>query len=239
MKHLNEIYSASKIAIKQNVSHQNTCIGTPKFNCEIEKNFNKLFIQLKQVFPAITALIKTQIDLDEFKNQWLLAFKENGITTLRQFEIGMKKARQQSTPFVPSPGQFISWCKEGEASGMGLPTVAQVMREFNKYSAEIGFSCQTAEQFPWSHPVMYWIVTDLRKHMRQYNQSEFEVEKRAEMLINKWAKKLSNGEVIPEIRVQLEEKKSGYGVYYCNSDAVNAMRERAREKTKRSIAENG
>lgn len=235
MKSLAEIYdNGNGLAVKAQPVDRKTYVIN-----EIEKQFNQIFIELKAVFPAITAVIKTQSDLDTFKKQWLLSFAENGITTLRQFEIGMKKARQQSTPFVPSPGQFISWCKEGEASDMGLPTVAQVMREFNKYSAEIGFSCQTAEQFPWSHPVMYWIVTDLRKHMRQYNQSEFEVEKRAEMLIKKWAKKLSNGEVIPEIRVQLEEKKSGYGVYYCNSDAVNAMRERAREKAKRSIAENG
>lgn len=235
MKSLAEIYdNGNGLAVKAQPVDRKTYVIN-----EIEKQFNQIFIELKAVFPAITAVIKTQSDLDTFKKQWLLSFAENGITTLRQFEIGMKKARQQSTPFVPSPGQFISWCKEGEASDMGLPTVAQVMREFNKYSAEIGFSCQTAEQFPWSHPVMYWIVTDLRKHMRQYNQSEFEVEKRAEMLIKKWAKKLSNGEVIPEISVQLEEKKSGYGVYYCNSDAVNAMRERAREKAKRSIAENG
>ncbi|MWP48563.1 MULTISPECIES: replication protein P [unclassified Gilliamella] len=235
MKSLAEIYdNGNGLAVKAQPVDRKTYVIN-----EIEKQFNQIFIELKAVFPAITAVIKTQSDLDTFKKQWLLSFAENGITTLRQFEIGMKKARQQSTPFVPSPGQFISWCKEGEASDMGLPTVAQVMREFNKYSAEIGFSCQTAEQFPWSHPVMYWIVTDLRKHMRQYNQSEFEVEKRAEMLINRWAKKLSNGEVIPEIRVQLEEKKPGYGVYYCNSDAVNAMRERAREKAKRSIAENG
>ncbi|MCO6556028.1 replication protein P [Gilliamella sp. BG6] len=235
MKSLAEIYdNGNGLAVKAQPVDRKTYVIN-----EIEKQFNQIFIALKAVFPAITAVIKTQSDLDTFKKQWLLSFAENGITTLRQFEIGMKKARQQNTPFVPSPGQFISWCKEGEASDMGLPTVAQVMREFNKYSAEIGFSCQTAEQFPWSHPVMYWIVTDLRKHMRQYNQSEFEVEKRAEMLINRWAKKLMNGEVIPEIRVQLEEKKSGYGVYYCNSDAVNAMRERAREKAKRSIAENG
>ncbi|MCO6549896.1 MAG: hypothetical protein J6580_04340 [Gilliamella sp.] len=235
MKSLAEIYdNGNGLAVKAQPVDRKTYVIN-----EIEKQFNQIFIALKAVFPAITAVIKTQSDLDTFKKQWLLSFAENGITTLRQFEIGMKKARQQSTPFVPSPGQFISWCKEGEASDMGLPTVAQVMREFNKYSAEIGFSCQTAEQFPWSHPVMYWIVTDLRKHMRQYNQSEFEVEKRAEMLINRWAKKLMNGEVIPEIRIQLEEKKSGYGVYYCNSDAVNAMRERAREKAKRSIAENG
>ncbi|NUF50493.1 replication protein P [Gilliamella sp. ESL0250] len=233
MKSLAEIYdNGNCLAVKAQPVDRKTYVIN-----EIEKQFNQIFIELKAVFPAITAVIKTQSDLDTFKKQWLLSFAENGITTLRQFEIGMKKARQQSTPFVPSPGQFISWCKEGEASDIGLPTVAQVMREFNKYSAEIGFSCQTAEQFPWSHPVMYWIVTDLRKHMRQYNQSEFEVEKRAEMLIKKWAKKLSNGEVIPEIRIQLEEKKSGCGVYYCNSDAVNAMRERAREKAKRS--ENG
>ncbi|MCO6547918.1 MAG: hypothetical protein J6583_09100 [Gilliamella sp.] len=237
MKSLAEIYdNGNGLAVKAQPVDRKTYVIN-----EIEKQFNQIFIALKAVFPAITAVIKTQSDLDTFKKQWLLSFAENGITTLRQFEIGMKKARQQSTPFVPSPGQFISWCKEGEASDMGLPTVAQVMREFNKYSAEIGFSCQTAEQFPWSHPVMYWIVTDLRKHMRQYNQSEFEVEKRAEMLINKWAKKLSKGDVIPEIRVQLEDKKtgSGYGVFYSHSDEVNAMRERAREKAKRSIAENG
>lgn len=237
MKSLAEIYdNGNGLAVKAQPVDRKTYVIN-----EIEKQFNQIFIELKAVFPAITAVIKTQSDLDTFKKQWLLSFAENGITTLRQFEIGMKKARQQNTPFVPSPGQFISWCKEGEASDMGLPTVAQVMREFNKYSAEIGFSCQTAEQFPWSHPVMYWIVTDLRKHMRQYNLSEFEVEKRAEMLINKWAKKLSKGDVIPEIRVQLEDKKtgSGYGVFYSHSDEVNAMRERAREKAKRSIAENG
>lgn len=237
MKSLAEIYdNCNGLAVKAQPVDRKTYVIN-----EIEKQFNQIFIELKAVFPAITAVIKTQSDLDTFKKQWLLSFAENGITTLRQFEIGMKKARQQSTPFVPSPGQFISWCKEGEASDMGLPTVAQVMREFNKYSAEIGFSCQTAEQFPWSHPVMYWIVTDLRKHMRQYNQSEFEVEKRAEMLIKKWAKKLSQGDVIPEIRVQLEDKKtgSGYGVFYSHSDEVNAMKERAREKAKRSIAGNG
>lgn len=237
MKSLNEIYTASEIGIKQNFSAKNTSIGMPKINCEIEKNFNKLFIQLKQVFPTVTALIKTQIDLDEFKNQWLLAFKENGITTLRQFEIGMKKARQQSSPFVPAPGQFVSWCKEGEASDMGLPSVAQVMLEFNRYSAEIGFSFQTAEEFPWSHPVMYWIVTDLRLHMKQYNQSLVEVEQRAALLINKWAKKLSNGEVVPKIRVQIEHKPEPvFKTQYHETQAVKDMWERIRAKRSR---ENG
>jgi len=195
---------------------------------EIETQFNKIFIDLKAVFPAITTVIKTQSDLDAFKKQWLLAFAENGITTLKQFEIGMSKARQQKNPFVPSPGQFISWCQEGTAQNLGLPTVQQVMTEFYKYSREFGYSCQTAEEFEWSYPVMYWIVTDLRKHMYQYRQSEFEIEKRAELLINKWSKKLNDGETIPEIRVQLEDKMSTAHClsFECDHPLIKKYRER-------------
>lgn len=233
MKSLTEIYdNGNGLAVKAQPVDRKTYVIN-----EIEKQFNQIFIELKAVFPAITALIKTQSDLDTFKKQWLLSFAENGINTLRQFEIGMKKARQQSTPFVPSPGQFVSWCKEGEASDIGLPTVAQVIREFNKYSAEIGFSCQTAEEFPWSNPVMYWIVTDLRRHMKQYNQSLDAVEQRAALLINKWAKKLSNGEVVPKIRIQIEHKeKSVVTTQYQETQAVKDMWERIRAKRSR---ENG
>lgn len=230
MKSLTEIYdNGNGLAVKAQPVDRKTYVIN-----EIEKQFNQIFIELKAVFPAITAVIKTQSDLDTFKKQWLLSFAENGITTLRQFEIGMKKARQQSTPFVPSPGQFVSWCKEGEALDVGLPTVDHVMREFNRYSAEIGFSCQTAEEFPWSHPVMYWIVTDLRRHMKQYNQSSAEVEQRAALLINKWAKKLSNGEVVPKIRIQIEH--SVVTTQYQEKQAVKDMWERIRAKRSR---ENG
>ena len=200
----------------------------PKVIDEIETQFNKIFIDLKAVFPAITTVIKTQSDLDAFKKQWLLAFAENGITKLKQFEIGMSKARQQKNPFIPSPGQFISWCQEGTAQDLGLPTVQRVMREFYKYNRELGYSCQTAEEFNWSHPVMYWIVTDLRKHMYQYRQSEFEIEQRAELLINKWAKKLSNGEIIPKIRVQIENKAStAHSLsFQCDHPLIKKYRER-------------
>lgn len=223
--------------ITTNNQHLN---NRPKAIDEIETQFNKIFIDLKAVFPAITTVIKTQSDLDAFKKQWLLAFAENGITTLKQFEIGMIKARQQNNPFVPSPGQFISWCREGTAQELGLPTVQQVMREFYKYNSELGYSCQTAEEFNWSHPVMYWIVTDLRKHMYQYRQSEFETEKRAELLINKWAKKLSNGETIPQIRVQIENKASTAHSFsfQCDHPLIKKYRERIELAKRRETSDN-
>ncbi|OCG08890.1 hypothetical protein A9G13_02175 [Gilliamella sp. wkB178] len=200
MKSVAEIYNNGLVFQSQPTKTRSQGIN------EIEKQFNQIFLDLKANFPAITTVIKSQLELDTFKKQWLLSFAENGITTLRQIELGMKFARQQNKPYIISPGQFVAWCKEAMAQELGLPSVDQVMKEFRTYSAEIGFSCQTAEQFPWSKPVMYWIVTDLRKHMRQYNQSEYEIEQRAALLINKWAKKLSNGEVIPKIKVQIEHK---------------------------------
>lgn len=229
MKSLAEIYNNGSGLRPQPVERKAHVIN------EIEKQFNQIFRDLKAVFPAMTTIIKTQSDLDTFKKQWLLSFAENGITTLKQFEAGMSKARQQTNPFVPSPGQFISWCQEGTAQEFGLPTAQQVMEEFRIYGAEIGFSCQTAEEFPWSHPVMYWIVTDLRRHMRQYNQSEFEVEKRAESLINKWAKKLSKGETVPEIRVQIENKAATphLSSFQCDHPVIKKYRQRI-EAAKRS-----
>lgn len=83
--------------------------------------FNELFRQLKAAFPALMTSIKDQSDLNELRRQWVLAFIENGITSIDQVNAGMKIARQQATPFLPSPGQFIAWCKKGALKVAGLP----------------------------------------------------------------------------------------------------------------------
>lgn len=198
---------------------------------EIEKQFNDLFFELKPVFPALTTVVKTQKDLDVFKKQWLLAFAENGITTVEQFEMGMKIARKQSGPFIPSPGQFVLWCKEGSAQSLGLPTVTQIMKEFHRYNAD-RLDYDSPELFPWSKPIMYWIVTSLRKSMMQFNQSEFEVEKKATHLLEQWANRLSRGGTVPEIRVQIADKpKRGIEPHMkYQSPTVTAMFERVRSR---------
>lgn len=229
IKPLSEIYNTTTDAVKHGSNGKKIVLDDKNtgFNNEIEKNFNILFMQLKQVFPAITTLIKTQLDLDEFKNQWLLAFKENGIRRIEQFNAGMVIARKQNSPFVPSPGQFIAWCKEEQSSLLGLPTVNQVMKEFKRYNAN-RLDYQSAELFPWAYPIMYWIVTDLRKNMLQYNQSGLEVEKRAEYLLNQWVKKLSRGEKVPEIRVQIENKVATpyTSSFQCDHPLIKQMRKR-------------
>lgn len=58
--------------------------------------FNELFRLLLAVFPVLAN--KSVEDLNEMRRQWLLAFKENGITTMEQINAGMRVARKQENP---------------------------------------------------------------------------------------------------------------------------------------------
>ena len=119
-------------------------------NPEAEGLVDSLFRQLKQIFPASTQTnLKTDADEKTAKRQWIAAFSENGIRTREQLSAGVRHARASESPFWPSPGQFIKWCKDsGTVLGIGL---ADVMAEFHRYSREKGLHTGGAEAFPWRH----------------------------------------------------------------------------------------
>ena len=140
-------------------------------NIEAERLVDALFRQLKQIFPASTQTnLRTAAEEKTAKRQWIAAFSENGIRTREQLSAGVRNASSSVSPFWPSPGQFIKWCKDSRTV-LGV-TLVDVMNEFHRYSREKGIHTGGAEHFPWSHPVMYWIVTDTRRAMYQRQLSE-------------------------------------------------------------------
>ncbi|EBP7342872.1 Replication protein P, partial [Salmonella enterica] len=64
---------------------------------------NGVFTQLLAAFPASLAN-RDQHEMNEIRRQWVMAFRENGITTMDQVNAGMRVARRQERPFLPSPG---------------------------------------------------------------------------------------------------------------------------------------
>lgn len=173
---------------------------------EAELLVDSLFRQLKQIFPAATQTnLRTEAEEKIAKRQWIAAFAENGIRTREQLSAGIRHARASSSPFWPSPGQFIKWCKDsGTVLGIKL---ADVMGEFQRYNREKGLHTGSAERFPWSHPVMYWIVTDTRRAMYQRQLSEAETEKYAAKKLEDWALKVASGEQIPSPVLALENNQ--------------------------------
>ena len=78
---------------------------------QVESIINKLFFELKGIFPAWKNAFEDQAHLNEAKRQWLKAFMEVELNQWEWIERGLSKARQANTPFLPSVGMFIEWCR--------------------------------------------------------------------------------------------------------------------------------
>ncbi|UGC97766.1 P-like helicase loader [Pantoea phage PdC23] len=171
-----------------------------------EKLIDRIFSQLKTVFPAADQTVFKAPDAEKkAKQQWVLAFHENGIRTVEQVVPGMRRARASDKPFWPAPGEFIKWCFEGSVETLGLPDQEAVMTEFRKFCNEKALY-DDIRDFPWSHEVMYWIVPDMRLEMNERNLTQEEVRKMASEMLTTWAKKLMAGETIPEPVIRIESK---------------------------------
>ncbi len=163
---------------------------------QVAEVFNGLFAQLRAAFPAAIASFHTQDEFDEFRRQWLLAFRENGITTMDQVAAGMRVARQQAKPFLPSPGQFITWCRAEESAAIGLPDTSGLVDLVYQYSRTRG-QYPDAESYPWPNHATYWMVTTLYQVMRSAGLSDAELRRRAGEELAKMVRRIRNGEQIP------------------------------------------
>lgn len=131
---------------------------------QVAQIINGVFSQLLATFPASLAN-RDQNEVNEIRRQWVLAFRENGITTMEQVNAGMRVARRQNRPFLPSPGQFVAWCREEASVTAGLPNVSELVDMVYEYCRKRGLY-PDAESYPWKSNAHYWLVTNLYRHNR-------------------------------------------------------------------------
>lgn len=170
--------------------------------------FNALFNALRAAFPASVHTFNDQAEFNELRRQWLMAFRENGITTMEQVNAGLRVARRQERPFLPSPGQFIAWCREGR-SVLGV-SAADVMAEYWKWQKLI-FRYPSSEQYPWPKPVLYHICLELRHRSTEGQLSRQELEREAVKVLDMWERRVQSGKPVPPIRRALAAPKAATG----------------------------
>ncbi|EEH1591903.1 phage replication protein [Salmonella enterica] len=163
---------------------------------QVAKVINNVFSQLMAAFPATTAN-RSQAEMNEIRRQWVLAFRENGITTMEQVAAGMRIARRQERPFLPSPGQFVAWCREGRCV-LGV-TVADVMAEYWKWQ-KLVFRYTNSEKYPWPKDVLYHICLELRHRSTEGQLSRKELEREAVEVLDMWERRVLSGKPIPPVR---------------------------------------
>ncbi|UAN58993.1 replication protein P [Serratia sp. JSRIV004] len=172
-------------------------------NPEAEKLVDALFRNLKQVFPAaVNTTFRDPNDEVAAKRQWIAAFAENGIRSREQISAGMQHARASESPFWPSPGKFIAWCKQGAIRASGLPDTAELYDMVMDYAKRRGLYAGP-EAFPWSSNAAYWMVTKLYSEMRGLNLSESELLKHCGKELAAMAKRVEANEPIPAPVVQI------------------------------------
>lgn len=110
---------------------------------------NELFKELRLIRSAWRQAWPDKEIYQAAKVQWMQAFLDEGIRTQGQIEFGMVKARKHVSDFIPSPGQFIEWCRPTPEM-LGLPPLATAHRE----------ACRNAHpsmagQASWSHDAIW------------------------------------------------------------------------------------
>lgn len=140
------------------------------------------------------------------KRQWIIGFIENGITSA-MINAGMRMARQQRNPFMPSIGQFMTWCEQGLAQQYGLFSPAELVKKCDEYSAKRGFDdfCD----FDYGCDANYWLIVALYQAMRDENLTKTKMLERADRLIADMAKKLMKGYIAPNPHKSLPKTVKG------------------------------
>ena len=96
-----------------------------------EKLIDRVFEQLIASCPTLLTVQPEQLKI--LKQQWILGFAENGIKTFEQVKRGMAAARAKSNGYLPSVGEFISWCNSYDNHELGLPTQDELEARLQKY----------------------------------------------------------------------------------------------------------
>ena len=174
----------------------------PLVNETAERLVNRVFEQLLASCPRLSYYTAEQVVTA--KQQWILGFAENGITTVEQVKQGMKALRAKEDDFVPSVGKFIGWCKVIDYEALGLPSLEQLLKRLNHFAS---YGLEEADKFSFKNDAEYWLITDLYRRERRYLWQESTLRSQAEQALLKMAKRIQAGENIPERAKAIEKPK--------------------------------
>lgn len=182
------------------VNQANTSVSN-----EMAKAVNDLFKDLCAAFPAWKNAFPNPEMYKSARKVWLETLLNEQIT-VKQVQCGLVIAKRSESPFFPSVGQFISWCKSevnAEYRLLGLPTEDEALTRFRSY---MGFAKYDEASFRYRSKAEYWFYRETYK--RYAMRPEPELLQGLPKVLAETAEKARNGFDFPDIPRVIENKKT-------------------------------
>lgn len=163
-----------------------------------EKLIDRVFEQLIASCPTLLTVQPEQLKI--LKQQWILGFAENGIKTFEQVKRGMAAARAKTNGYLPSVGEFISWCNSYNNHELGLPTQDELEARLQKY---FGYA-KEPHNFKFRSRAEYYLLKTIYD---SYGKKKWEDCQRAmPKILAEVVEKARTGFEFPQIPELLEQK---------------------------------
>lgn len=163
-----------------------------------EKLIDRVFEQLIASCPTLLTVQPEQLKI--LKQQWILGFAENGIKTFEQVKRGMAAARAKTNGYLPSVGEFISWCNSYNNHELGLPTLEELESRLQKY---FGYA-KEPHNFKFRSRAEYYLLKTIYDG---YGKKKWEDCQRAmPKILSEVVEKARTGFEFPQIPELLEQK---------------------------------
>ena len=163
-----------------------------------EKLIDRVFEQLIASCPTLLTVQPEQLKI--LKQQWILGFAENGIKTFEQVKRGMAAARAKTNGYLPSVGEFISWCNSYNNHELGLPTQDELEARLQKY---FGYA-KDPHNFKFRSRAEYYLLKTIYDG---YGKKKWEdCQKAMPKILAEVVEKARTGFEFPQIPELLEQK---------------------------------
>ena len=170
---------------------------------QAELEVTRIFNALKGSHLGWRANIKTQAEYDNARREWLRLLLKHRLTA-DEIAQGLEMAELDKNPYLPSFGQFFEWCKTVNYERLGLPSVDELLKRLNLFSA-FGFDGVT--QFKFKNDAEYWLLTELYQQNKKYGWKEETLRKQASEALAQMAKQVKAG-TVPKRTATIEKPKT-------------------------------
>lgn len=178
-------------------------VGARRVPDQARHMIDKIFENLTASCPILLTISKEQLEI--LKQQWILGFAENGIKTFEQVKRGMAATRAKTNGYLPSVGEFISWCNNYDNHELGLPTLEELEARLQKY---FGYA-KEPHNFKFRSKAEYYLLKTIYDG---YGKKKWEdCQKAMPKILAEVAEKVKTGFEFPEIPELLEQKPKVIG----------------------------